>query len=493
MTSLTPLYEKQIKVEKVRRKALNDLYFFCREILGYDAMTPQPHKELCDFTISELHKKLILMPRGSFKSSVVTIGYALWRLVKDRNLRILISSETYAQSKTFLRAIKTHIEQNDTFRAVFGDIRPATLESSWRQEEITVAGRTRVGREPSISCSGIDQAKTGFHYDLIILDDIVSNNNINTPEQINKTIDHYKLLLSILEPNSDMIIIGTRYSYADLYGHLLEEERESFAIHKRSAVSKDGSLLFPSRLTKDFLAAQKKSQGAAMFANQYQNEPIDQDSAMFKQDWLKFYEKPPLALRHFMCIDPAGSNSKSADFTAICVAGIDCDNNIYVLEAIQTKATIADILNMVFDLVLRYNIADEGCVGLEVNAMQNTLKYIFSEEMNRRNVFFAIKELKGSSLKTKPNRIKALQPYFENGKIFLKKDQYELIDQITRYPKTRHDDSVDSLAYILQVMAPADPTEYNKWESSPLPYNDMRVWQAKEERAKIRYVRRKRL
>jgi predicted phage terminase large subunit-like protein len=300
-------------------------------------------------------------------------------------------------------------------------------------------------------------------------------------------------MLSILEPGAELLICGTRYSFADLYGHLLEEERDSFSIHKRSAILEDGSLLFPSRLTRDFLDAQKKAQGTAMWSNQYQNEPIDQDSAMFKAAWIKYYERPPLALRHFMVLDPAGGKDRTSDFNGIIVAGIDCQNNIYIKEAINDKSTIADMLNIIFDKVAQYNIHEEGCLGLEIAAMQQTLKFIFTEEMNKRNFYFSIKELKPHTNRSKANRIKALQPYFENGKIFLRKEHDALVDQIVRFPKTRHDDLIDSLAYVLEIMAPADVSDVDKWANSKLPYNHMMVWKEKERLEKTRYVKRHKL
>jgi len=490
MENLQNLPEKQA-IEKIRETALTDLFYFCKEILNYDLIHIKPHKELCKFLVKDKKKKkLILMPRGSFKSTIISIGYVLWRLVNNRNLRVLIDSETYGQSSSILKAIKNHIEQNETFRAVFGDLRPSNMDVAWRADEITIAGRDKVRREASIMTSGVEQVKTGYHFDIIIMDDVVSEKSVNTPEQMAKTIEHYRLLLSILEPGAELIITGTRYSYADLYGHLLEEERETFSIHKRSAISEDGSLLFPTRLTRKFLEEQKHSQGSSLFSCQYQNEPIDQESAIFRMEWIQYYENAPQALRHFMVLDPAGGRDRSADYNGIIIAGIDCAGNIFVREAIPDKSTIADMMDIIFFKIKEYNINEDGCLGLETAAMQQTLKFIFTEEMNKRKFYFSIKELKPHTNKSKINRVKALQPYFENGKVFYKKDQHMLIEQTIRFPKIKHDDLIDALAYVLEVMAPAEEIEADKWANSKIPYNHMMIWKAKEELCKARYVKR---
>jgi predicted phage terminase large subunit-like protein len=350
-----------------------------------------------------------------------------------------------------------------------------------------------VAREPSIMCSGVGQTKVGLHYDLVVLDDVVSNKNIGTPEQINKTIDHYRLLLSILDPGKELVIVGTRYSYADLYGHIMEEEGGQFSIHRRSAYREDGSLLFPSVLTEEFLSSQKKSQGSQHFANQYLNSPVTDETAMFRRSWIKYYIDTPKNLRCFMLIDPASSQEKYSDYTGIVICGISPYNDIYVLEALQLKVTIGDMVAKVFDKVAEYGINEEGCVGLEVNANQMTYKYIFSEEMNKRNLFFAIKELRPNSVKSKASRIKGLQPYFENGKVLVKKSCTELIDQISLYPRTRNDDLIDALANILEVMSPGTVEEKDKWEGTKLTANEVAIWKAKDDMGKKRMIKKTRV
>jgi hypothetical protein len=96
-------------------------------------------------------------------------------------------------------------------------------------------------------------------------------------------------------------------------------------------------------------------------------------------------------------------------------------------------------------------------------------------------------------VKSKANRIKALQPYFENGKIYYRKEHSELIDQTTMYPRTRHDDLIDALASVLQVMSPAEIVEKDKWEESTLTRNEIEVWKEREELAKPRYIKRTKL
>ena len=111
-------------------KAQDDFFYFCREILGYKKddtyeykdLTPT-HGELARFLESQERKsKIILMPRYSFKSGMVTVGWTLWRLVLNPNLRILIYSDQATKAQGFLRGVKNHIEgrsPNSKFREFY--------------------------------------------------------------------------------------------------------------------------------------------------------------------------------------------------------------------------------------------------------------------------------------------------------------------------------------------------------------------------------------
>jgi predicted phage terminase large subunit-like protein len=221
------------------------------------------------------------------------------------------------------------------------------------------------------------------------------------------------------------------------------------------------------------------------------NQPIDADSAVFRQEWIRYYTEPPEVLNYFITIDPAGTTGRESDFTAILVIGIDPDSNIYVLENHQLRQTQQDWMDMVFKLVEKYKIHIDGTVSLETNALQNTYKYAFDLEMEKRKFYFSITESKpAGSNSNKEKRMSALQPFFEQGKIYLKKDMYSLIDQILRFPKSKNDDQLDALKDVLPIMfAPERQKEKPRHETNEkLTRNEKWVWEqfAKETSRKVR-------
>ena len=199
-----------------------DLYYFIKTGLGYDKLAENTHKPICRMLESETKKKLLVVPRGCFKSTIASISYPIWLLINDFNHRILLDSELYTNSSKFLREIKGHLTSKH-MTDLFGEFK---TDFNWNESEITIRQRTKVYKESSITCSGIGAQKTSQHYSVIIADDMNSPDNSMSTDMREKVIDHYRLYISLLEPGGTIVVIGTRYSQGDLIGHILTNEAD---------------------------------------------------------------------------------------------------------------------------------------------------------------------------------------------------------------------------------------------------------------------------
>lgn len=198
----------------------DSLFHTATTLLGYRDVNKSTHGGIIDALESENSRKLICVPRGCLKSTIACVSYPIWRLNKNPNLRILIDSELFTNSKNFLREIKQQLESPRLTR-IFGQYKSDT---NWNEAEITIRQRTVVKKEASITVGGVGTTKVGQHYDLIIGDDYNSNKNSATAEGRAKVIDHYRYNISILEPTGTYVVIGTRYSEDDLIGFILKNE-----------------------------------------------------------------------------------------------------------------------------------------------------------------------------------------------------------------------------------------------------------------------------
>lgn len=419
------------------------------------------HDTLSEKFDERLNQFLFLMPRGTFKSSVVTIGFSLQMILNDPDVRILIDSETFAKAKAFLAEIKGHLEGNEAFREVYHTLYSSYPDAKkrdqiWSDSQLNISARKRQRKEATLSCGGVDVTKNGMHYDLIIMDDLHSELNTANKEQIEKVVTHYKLAYSLLDPGKPLIVIGTRWDYNDVYQHILDSEVDNFNVLIRKAHNPDGSLFFPERLTEEFLQKTKQTQGSYIFSCQYENNPVDNESATFKRsslirtDWELVKDMP---INWYLSVDPSYSGPYS-DYAALVIAGMDQQRQIYVRHVLRQKMTYADIIENIFDL---YNRFQPRQVIIETIAAQKSIMYELNNEQKRRSSWLPLTEIR-SRTKSKEERIRALAPFYEFSHVFhikqcpqLEELEYELI----HFPKGTHDDVIDALATILEVAKPA--------------------------------------
>jgi hypothetical protein len=196
----------------------SDFFKYARKALGYTDMTWPTHGETVRALESEAKRKILALPRGTFKSSLACVAYPMWRLERDPDLTILLDSEIFNNSKNFVREIKGHY-QSERYVSIFGE----RVGKKWGESEITIAPRQRNRKEASITVGGIGTVKVGQHFDLIIGDDYNSPSNSDTPEKCQKVIDHVRYNLNILNPGGEYVFVGTRYAERDVIGFLLKD------------------------------------------------------------------------------------------------------------------------------------------------------------------------------------------------------------------------------------------------------------------------------
>ena len=459
-----PLYGQVFLQEKSKL----DFTYFCRAILGYADMNAE-HDALCEFLQSDPAPiKLMLMPRYTFKSSIITVGHTLWLLANDPNARLLLYADSTEKAEGFLSGIKAHLlgtVQRSVFRTVFGPWEVDPKKGVWNQGALTIAPRTHAHIEPSVDTAGTETSKVGKHYSRMKFDDLVSDKTVTTRELMDKTESVYKNAGSLLQPSGTTDLAGTRWHFGDLYGRLLVEHRGDprFALFHRKAF--EGTRYFfttigKDSLTPDFLAQKRKAQGSALFSALYQNEPVDDETATFKVHDFTFYDRAqtPPGLYITCCLDPIPPHEGTkGDDAALTVVGTDHQLNLYLLDLVAGRLQPSDQIEEVFRLHQKWHL---NCFGVETNAFQKVMRrdieFRYQEERlrNPNFRFFQIEEFVGSSLPNKELRIRGLQPYHERGALKFPGTSVETLTglyrdlayQLIQFPKSAKDDLADSLA-----------------------------------------------
>lgn len=419
-----------------------------------------------------VNRILALMPRGTLKSTVITVAFTIQFELNFPNGRVLVVSETFSKAKAFLGEVKTHFEKNKKLRTVYGTIyknddgsamTPNQNEKfdTWSTEALNLSSRNRPLKEPSIDVAGIGVTKNGMHYDLIIADDLHSELNTKEKDQIDKVKDYFKLLFSLLEPGACLATVGTRWDDDDTYQMIIDEYTDMFNFITRSAESESGDLFYPTRLNRTVLNDFRRIQGPYLYSCQYLNNPVDSDSAEFKQSDFKYIsrdEADKIPMNLYGLVDPSyfGKHGGS-DFAAFVVGGMGIRKEIYTRFAFQDKLKYSQIFNKMAELQdLFPTIRLWWVEAIGTKSLEDDFERMNDERMmagkRRLNIHF-----NRSQSRSKEERIRALIPHYERG------DAYHvagggMIDtlegQLKRFPKAKFDDMMDAWSGILRVGMP---------------------------------------
>lgn len=243
------------------------------------------------------------------------------------------------------------------------------------------------------------------------------------------------------------------------------------------AIRDDGSLFFPERLTREFLDNARKVMGSYLWSNQYQNEVIPRDEIVFRPEWIRYYTELPSRKHTFAFVDPAISLEDGADYTGVVVVDVDVTNSWYVRVAQRYRITPTQTVDLIFKIIKEYQ---PMCIGVESVAYQKALIYMIDVASRDKRVIAPIKEIKPDNQVSKEYRIQGLVPRFEWGRIFLSKGFTDLEDELSSFPRAKHDDLLDALANIERIAVAPEPERVKEREPIPSDGGKYEDWIRKQ-------------
>lgn len=215
---LTPPGEMDSRVLKFQNLCRTSLKFLCTGVLGYGDWGDLHDDLERELDARERHK-LIIIPRGHLKSSVITVGKSIQWILRDPNVRILIANAVWDNARHFLWKIQEFMTDKSVLPQLFGPF----VSKRWNADEMVVLQRTKAHAEPTVATTGVEKTQTSQHYDKIIMDDLVVRENISTKEQREKVKNFFRDTLDLLEPGGEIVVVGTRWMVGDLYQWIIEE------------------------------------------------------------------------------------------------------------------------------------------------------------------------------------------------------------------------------------------------------------------------------
>ena len=431
-----------IRIEIKRQKCLDSPSFLATEVLDpwYKKHFEPCHYQMLDevlapwilgetvriqgsnFDPKEYTGFIGLWSRSTIKSTMLRIlcqWIAIHRKLRlKEDTRTMFCHQVLEKAVEHSGAIRACAQQNPVWRETFPEFSPpAGKEWDTRAKWRWPCFETYQATEYSFTCYGESSSKVGGHYTERIVDDWVTEESVTTELQIQQS--HQRLvdmdnLRDRTRPYNPWILAGTHYHFQDAYKRLenqglwlvwrlpahtgspkaifdlcaLEDRTEKgrkLLKKKLRELERNppGELNFPALLPWEELYRTARTTGANTYNCQMLLNPMPEGEQRFdyealQNSWVDEIPVPEEMHIYIRC-DPAISEKKSADETAIIVGGVKWDGTRWVLDGwIGREKRPTEIVKRCFTLAkkwqaLRYDVKD---IGIESVQYQEALSQI---------------------------------------------------------------------------------------------------------------------
>ena len=190
-----------------------------------------------------------------------------------------------------------------------------------------------------------------------------------------------------------------------------------------------------------------------LFAQEYMASFDSMAGKDLAGDWLHYYtnedlindEGKPLKLRKYMGVDPAISLSANADRFVITIIGVADSNEVFLLEQYAARIPFAEQLLKIEEYYIKHK---PEIIGIESNAYQAALV----QQTERLQSMPPVVPMFAKGKKWE--RILAMSPLFRIGKVKIKKDNADFIQEWVDYDSAQQkpkDDCLDSMEIALRT------------------------------------------
>lgn len=408
---------------------------------------PAFHQAIYRDLESSLTRLNIIAPTGFGKSTVVGFAFPLWLACFEYFKEILYVGATAEFAEYKLSLIANEIESNNDLRNDF-DLRQGKI---WKVNEIELSNGVR------ILARGKGSQITGMRPECIILDDIETEKEARSETERAALREWFYLtLLNRPLPAGKIIQIGSLSSKLSWgCNFLTDESRKEGWTSRVFALPEDDSSIWPEMWSNEDIQKKKREltplPGA--FEALFKADPGQFAKYAFKKEWIRYYDKVPQGLRVFTAVDLGAGEEEGNSYTAIVTIGIDQNSGaIYVLDFIKRRYNV-ETLEMFGAMFMVYEVYKPIRFGIESVAFQKYIKQFFEKECRERGKTPNVIELKRDNQVSKDYRIRSLSHWFEEGKIFIRPDQFALIAEYEAYPEVSSCDGLDALSMAVNDMA----------------------------------------
>ena len=424
------------------------------------------HKDICQrlerFSQQVANKEsprlMITMPPRAGKSEIASKTFPAWHLGRHPDHEFISASYSGALANDFSRKVR-NLMREPMYQSIF----PTRLDPD--TQAVSYWATTEGG---GFLPAGTGGAITGRGAHVACIDDPVKNREEAESELIRQQIwDWYtSTLYTRLAPGGGLLVIQTRWHFDDLAGRLLEqvEDSEQWELVEYPAIAvtdekyrKKGEALHPERYDIDALRRIERTIGPRDFQALYQQKPSPDEGEYFTKAMIRYYRPNELpdrsTLRFYTAWDTAVATKEINDWSVGVTVALDQHENIWLVDLFRQRVDSRDLVEEILDT---WELWRSDITGIEDGVIKHAIGPFLDQRIKERRAFsFNYEGLKVGKA-DKVARARSIQGRMRQGKVYIPESAGftpDLVNEMLQFPNGKHDDQVDALAHIGQMLA----------------------------------------
>jgi predicted phage terminase large subunit-like protein len=435
--------------ESKRRAAATDLISFV-EFTFQRYETASLHRQIAAqlerVEAGAVDRLMLLVPPRHGKSELASRRFPAWYLGRHPEKQFISASASATLAEYFGRDVRNLIASPE-----YAEIFETRLS-----EDSQARGRWTTSEGGSYFATGVGGALMGRGAHILLIDDPFGSMADARSEQQRKAVHEWftGTAYNRLEKDGKIIVIKHRMHQDDLSGRLLAQQAaggDKWTVVELKAIGDDGVALWPEKFDADALARIKANTTAKDWSALYQQEPTPDEGTYFKDEWiLPYVGDPPSFMNIYGASDYAVSTKESSDWTCHVVLGLDPKERMFLIDVWRQRASSAVSVEAYCVLVIKHKphwwAEESGAIKAALDP------FIVTRAIARRaytsRVQFPTKADKAIRCQSMRGRMELQGLYVPAAAKWLP----DLRAELTAFPEGKHDDQVDALGLVGQLM-----------------------------------------
>ncbi len=402
---------------------------------------------------------MITVPPRHGKSEIASRTFPPWFLGRNPDMDIIACSHGASLAESFSRKARD-LAKTDMHQSVFPEMQIDPSAQGVKNWLTTDGG----GYLPA----GVDGPIVGRGFNVGIIDDVHKSWKEADSEGIRDDIWEWYtgVFYNRAAPGAGIILIMTRWHHDDLAGRLLEDQKHggdkwelveypAIAVNDETYRPK-GEPLHPERYDLKALERIKRVSGPRAWQALFQQKPTADEGDYFTLAMVRYYRPGELpdrdTLRYYTAWDTAVATKEANDWSVGITVGVDPQENIWVVDLVRRRMDSAELVEEILDVWEMYR---SDLSGIEEGVIKHAIGPFLEKRIKERRAHSFNAETLKVGRADKVARARSIQGMMKQGRVFIPESAGftpDLVNELLQFPNGKHDDQVDALAHIGQML-----------------------------------------